>query len=123
MHGNVFTWCQNQYTSYALGQSGKAAEDRGDGSALSEKISRVLRGGWFRQSPQQCPVRQTQLVPPRDPYQRNRFSRGEDLQLSHFTSLPLTRRRRAGAKNTGLPFWQSVDRYSHVATGAILRPG
>lgn len=47
MQGNVYTWCQDRYTSCALGQSGKATEDREDGSALSEKEGRVLRGGGF----------------------------------------------------------------------------
>ena len=51
MNGNVYTWCQDRYARYAMEQGGKAAEDREDGSALSEKEGRVLRGGGFYLEP------------------------------------------------------------------------
>jgi formylglycine-generating enzyme required for sulfatase activity len=51
MQGNVYTWCQDRLTSYALVQSGNAVEDREDDSALSEKEARVLRGGGFGTQP------------------------------------------------------------------------
>jgi len=47
MQGNVYTWCQDQYTSYSLGQGGKAAEDKKDASPPLDKVYRVLRGGSF----------------------------------------------------------------------------
>ena len=47
MHGEVYTWCQDPYMRYDLGQGGKATEDAGDNSPLNDKISRVLRCGGF----------------------------------------------------------------------------
>ena len=51
MQGNVFTWCQDRYTSYISGQGGKATEDIGDASPPLDKVSRVLRGGGFLYQP------------------------------------------------------------------------
>lgn len=45
MQGNVWEWCQDGYASYTT--SGKSMLDRPSVDALSERSSRVLRGGSF----------------------------------------------------------------------------
>jgi formylglycine-generating enzyme required for sulfatase activity len=52
MHGNVWAWCQDRNTSYALGQGGKAMDDKGDVSPPLDKEPRVLRGGGFAAEPE-----------------------------------------------------------------------
>ena len=48
MHGNVYCWCQESYRkNYAVGQGGRTIEDNQDGLLLTDKDSRVLRGGSF----------------------------------------------------------------------------
>ena len=51
MQGNTYAWCQDGYASYAPGQNGIAAEDSGGGFVLSDKTTRVLRGGGFSSRP------------------------------------------------------------------------
>jgi len=51
MQGDVFTWCQDRYATYAVEQSGKAAKDRENASPLLDKAGRVLRGGGFYSLP------------------------------------------------------------------------
>ena len=51
MHGNAFTWCQNRYSFYTLGQGGKAVEDGEDATIVMENTTRVLRGGSFTVHP------------------------------------------------------------------------
>jgi formylglycine-generating enzyme required for sulfatase activity len=43
MHGNVWTWCQDQAMIYPSGRG----EDREDINDISDRISRDLRGGSF----------------------------------------------------------------------------
>jgi formylglycine-generating enzyme required for sulfatase activity len=51
MYGNVYIWCQNVYTSYVLGQNGKAMEEQAEVSPPLDKVARVLRGGGFHYRP------------------------------------------------------------------------
>ena len=45
MHGNMYMWCHDSFPQYR--QDSEMAEDAGDISPLSNKVSRVLRGGGF----------------------------------------------------------------------------
>ena len=47
MHGNVWEWCQERYSSYSPTQGGKPTEDTEDTQLVQDKNSRVLRGGSF----------------------------------------------------------------------------
>ena len=47
MDGNVWNWCQNGWGSYQPGKGGAAAEDEEDTIEISDRLSRVLRGGAF----------------------------------------------------------------------------
>ncbi|MDB4517048.1 formylglycine-generating enzyme family protein, partial [Crocinitomicaceae bacterium] len=47
MHGNVYEWCQEKYSSYGVGTKGKTAEDVEDTASVSSRGSRLLRGGSF----------------------------------------------------------------------------
>ncbi len=46
MHGNVWAWCHDAWSS-DLGPAGNPTDDKADGSVVSDKIRRVLRGGGF----------------------------------------------------------------------------
>jgi formylglycine-generating enzyme required for sulfatase activity len=47
MHGNAFAWCHDSYSDYTIGQGEKALEDSEDATTVTEKTTRVLRGGAF----------------------------------------------------------------------------
>jgi formylglycine-generating enzyme required for sulfatase activity len=47
MHGNVWSWCQEEFKNYSKDQGGKLLEDKESGLLISDKSSRVLRGGSF----------------------------------------------------------------------------
>jgi len=51
MHGNVFNWCEDCVATYPPVQGAEAIVDKADGSAVSDKLSRLLRGGAFQQLP------------------------------------------------------------------------
>jgi formylglycine-generating enzyme required for sulfatase activity len=50
MHGNVWTWCQERYQSYAVGIDGPS-QDKEDLITVTSKEFRVLRGGSFYRHP------------------------------------------------------------------------
>jgi formylglycine-generating enzyme required for sulfatase activity len=47
MHGNVWTWCQEKYRSYAVGKDGTPIEDNEDSLVVNDKEIRPLRGGAY----------------------------------------------------------------------------
>src|SRR4051812_16041166 len=47
MHGNVWQWCQESAWGYVPGAGGRPAEDKEDIRYITDKLSRVLRGGSF----------------------------------------------------------------------------
>jgi formylglycine-generating enzyme required for sulfatase activity len=47
MHGNVYEWCQDSYLGYQRGTKGAPREDAEDRRAVTDRVSRVLRGGSF----------------------------------------------------------------------------
>jgi len=51
MHGNVWEWCQERYSSYSFVQGSKPAEDAKDTQAVQDKKHRVVRGGSFLNQP------------------------------------------------------------------------
>ena len=51
MHGNVYEWCQEKFSSYGVGTMGKTAEDVEDTSSVSSRVNRLLRGGSFLSQP------------------------------------------------------------------------
>jgi formylglycine-generating enzyme required for sulfatase activity len=51
MHGNTWDWCQESGWSYVVGKKGKPAEDEEDKRDITDRLSRVLRGGSFNVHP------------------------------------------------------------------------
>jgi formylglycine-generating enzyme required for sulfatase activity len=47
VHGNTYTWCQESYKPYPIGNESEAADDRETELAVIDTVSRVLRGGAF----------------------------------------------------------------------------
>jgi formylglycine-generating enzyme required for sulfatase activity len=47
MHGNVFTWCQENYDTYPTAKEGERIEDKKDDYSINTQNSRELRGGSF----------------------------------------------------------------------------
>jgi len=47
MHGNVWTWCQESAWGYKEAQDEKPALDEEDKRDISDRLTRVLRGGSF----------------------------------------------------------------------------
>ncbi len=47
VQGNCFTWCQEPYDEYPVGEGDKPVEDKEGGLVISSTGSRVLRGGSF----------------------------------------------------------------------------
>jgi formylglycine-generating enzyme required for sulfatase activity len=47
MHGNVWSWCQEQYKVYPRGPGERANDDKEDDLIINAQASRVLRGGSF----------------------------------------------------------------------------
>jgi formylglycine-generating enzyme required for sulfatase activity len=47
VHGNVWTLCQEAYAAYPRGTGVRAVEDKEDNSDITDRMSRVLRGGAF----------------------------------------------------------------------------
>jgi formylglycine-generating enzyme required for sulfatase activity len=47
LHGNVYTWCQEQQAPYPGAKAGEAVEDKEDGEDINNDNNRVLRGGSF----------------------------------------------------------------------------
>jgi serine/threonine protein kinase/formylglycine-generating enzyme required for sulfatase activity len=51
MQGNALQWCQERIVYYTVGAWGKPVEDGGQKEDISDRISRVLRGGSFNYLP------------------------------------------------------------------------
>jgi serine/threonine protein kinase/formylglycine-generating enzyme required for sulfatase activity len=51
MHGNMYSWCHNAAANYPLERGGKATEEQQEGFVLSDKVTRVVRGGGFNSLP------------------------------------------------------------------------
>ena len=51
MHGNTWDWCQESGWNYKPGIGGKPAADEEDKRDITDKLSRVLRGGAFGNTP------------------------------------------------------------------------
>src|SRR5262249_40968092 len=50
VHGNVSTWCQEEYKNYTQGQGEQPHEDKEDNLTINSERSSVFRGGsWLKQ--------------------------------------------------------------------------
>jgi formylglycine-generating enzyme required for sulfatase activity len=64
MLGNALEWCQDSVTYYTPGVEGKPSQDREDKQDITDKRSRVLRGGsFYNQASYVRSAIRTRLVP------------------------------------------------------------
>src|SRR5262249_36058382 len=68
MLGNTWDWCQEGYDAYKAGPRGGPAGDEEDKRDITDRLSRVLRGGSFYFRPHNLRCAQRIYVRPADRY-------------------------------------------------------
>jgi formylglycine-generating enzyme required for sulfatase activity len=90
MQGNAYTWCQEQYRSYAQLKSGEVSDDKEDVLVVRSTDSRVLRGGSFGDPASDVRSAVRNANAPANRLLYNGFRPARTLPLGSFTALPPT---------------------------------
>jgi formylglycine-generating enzyme required for sulfatase activity len=90
MQGNVWTWCQERFRSYAQLKSGEVSDDKEDILVVISTDIRVLRGGSFGNHASVVRSALRNYDAPANRYYGNGFRPARTLPLGSFTALPPT---------------------------------
>ena len=117
VQGNVYTWCQEEYSSYPQGEETK--EDKEDILSINRQ-GRVLRGGSLFNQASIVRSANRKYNPPGAPRLLQRVPSGEDFYaLTPFTRVPKTPPGATFPEKTLRPGCER-DRFGNVAPGGVF---